>query len=180
MGRALNDAKHVLPEEFISPMRIDHMMRGYTGTLGTYILDVVDWGWRNLGDNAERPTRSAYEYPVMRRFFAKEAGRGIVTQAYELMDEVKSTLDTLKRLEETPGLEGEALDFARERQSLLDVAEDLKPIKKELKTLRQERQSIFEDPLMSADEKRRAVEIIAALEQQAVQDIPALRRWAFD
>jgi hypothetical protein len=180
MGRALNDARHVLPEEFISPMRIDHMMKGYTGTLGTYILDVADWGWRNLGDNVERPSRSAYEYPVMRRFFAKEAGRGIVTQAYELMDEVNQALNTLKKMEETLGREVDAMEFEAKRAPLLAVSEELKPIKQELADLRKERQNVFADPAMTADEKRRAMEIIAVLEQQAVAQVPRLRRWAFD
>ena len=180
IGRALNDTQHILPDEFISPMRIDHMIKGYSGTLGTYVMDVSDWAWRNLGGNINRPARSMYEYPVMRRFFAKEAGRALITQAYELMDEVKKTMQTLKKLEDTPGLEVDAMEFASDRQNLLDVAQQLKPMKKELNDLRQQRQKVFEDPLMSSDQKRVAMDFIAAKEQEAVQDIPALRRWAFD
>jgi len=180
IGRALNDTQHILPDEFISPMRIDHMIKGYSGTLGTYVLDVSDWAWRNLGGNINRPARSMYEYPVMRRFFAKEAGRALVTQAYELMDEVTKAMQTLKKLEGLPGLEVEAMEFAADRQNLLDVAQQLKPMKKELNDLRQQRQKVFEDPLMSRDQKRVAMDFIAAKEQEAVREIPALRRWAFD
>ena len=107
-------------------------------------------------------------------------GRGIVTQAYELMGEVSSAMETLKRLEEIPGLETEAMEFARKRQYLTDVDASLKPIRKELKELRKERNTVYEDLSMNADQKRRALEIISILEQGAVQDIPALRRWAFD
>ena len=141
---------------------------------------MADWGGRNLGNNVERPSRSAYEYPVMRRFFAKEAGRGIVTQAYELMDEVNQALNTLKKMEETAGLRGDAMEFAKERRPLLDVAAELAPIKQELADLRKERQNVFADPAMTADQKQRALAIIATLERRAVQDIPKLRRWAFD
>jgi len=182
IGKSLNDAKDYLPEHFISPMRIDHMLKGYGGTLGTYVLDIADWSWRNLGSSVERPSRSLYDFPVLRRFTEESGsmGRGIVTQAYELMGEVSSAMETLKRLEEIPGLETEAMEFARKRQYLTDVDASLKPIRKELKELRKERNTIYEHPWMTADEKRKGLEIISILEQGAVQDIPALRRWAFD
>ena len=96
------------------------------------------------------------------------------------MDEVNQALNTLKKLEETAGLEADAMDFEIKRAPLLTVAEELKPIKKELKELRAEREGVLADPLMSADQKRRAMEIIAVLEQNAVQEVPRLRRWAFD
>ena len=180
IGEALNDYQHVLPTEFISPMRIDHMIKGYGGTLGTYVLELADWAWRTMGSSPDRPTIPMFEYPVIRRFIGREHGRGIVTQAYQLMDTVEKIGNTLRELEEAPGKEVEALEYAQKHRQELGVAASLTPIKEELAELRKERKRVFDNPLQSGDHKRMALDIITMMEQKAVQDIPALRRWAFD
>jgi hypothetical protein len=156
------------------------MIKGYGGTLGTYVLELADWAWRSMGSSPERPTIPMFEYPVIRRFIGREHGRGIVTQAYQLMDTVEKIGNTLRELEEAPGKEVEALEYAQKHRQELGVADSLKPIKEELAELRKERKRVFDNPLQSGDHKRMALDIITMMEQKAVQDIPALRRWAFD
>ena len=184
LGKALNN---VTDSEYISPIRIDHLIKGYGGTLGTYMLDVGDWMFRTLADSPERPTRSFYSYPVVRRFLREPGtGREIVTQAYEMMSMVDRTLNTLKKLEDE-GRELEAFDYAQsgpftdkdQRKMLLSIAPQLADIKKQLGELRKEKMNVHRSG-RSADHKRRALEIIALQERQAVMGIPSLRRWAFD
>jgi hypothetical protein len=55
-----------------SPVKIDHMIRGYSGTLGTVLLDTVDGVIRDVAsDLGERPAKQLSEYPFVKRFIAR-------------------------------------------------------------------------------------------------------------
>ena len=63
----------------ISPLKIDHVLYGYTGTIGSYVLDTVDTIMRSeavQGDKqAKMPALQPYEYPIIKRFFGSKGGR---------------------------------------------------------------------------------------------------------
>ena len=60
IGEALN----------MSPLKIEHLMKGYTGTIGSYVLMLADSMVRDSDET--RPTRKLSDLPVMKRFLAKQ------------------------------------------------------------------------------------------------------------
>ena len=74
-----------------SPKRMESLVRGYFGTMGTYILGASDMVTRNLFNLPEHPEKSLDEYPIVRSFYrGDETGRytRYTTEMYELLREL--------------------------------------------------------------------------------------------
>ena len=89
----------------VSPTKIEHVLNGYTGTLGGYVLDIVDSLTRTATGSPfipnnifSNPTNFA-QYPLIKRLVIddKKMG-GYQQQFYELRGEVDSAVQTLNSL----------------------------------------------------------------------------------
>ena len=67
-----------------SPEKIDHLMRGYTGTLGSYALMASDSIMREAAGMPERASRRLDQYPVLGRFLQEQEGSGPVQAFYDI------------------------------------------------------------------------------------------------
>ena len=169
LGEALN----------YSPIKIDHMIKGYGGTLGTVLLDTVDQLVRSVDDElGETQTRKLTEYPFIRRFFARPYARGLVTQFYQLREAVTQAVGTYDMLEKGELTIVKSEEFADKRAALLELDQEVNAIAQILADLREERKSIMEGD-MSGEEKRALIDDITQDELLAVQDLPAMRQEAF-
>jgi hypothetical protein len=83
-----------------SPMKVDNLIRGYTGTLGTYAVMMIDSVMRGEGDPT-KATMKAEQLPVIKRFFASEKGTGTISSYYDLKEQVQEATRTLNYLERT-------------------------------------------------------------------------------
>ena len=93
----------------LSPIKIDHVMQGYTGTLGIYALNAMDAVLRSPtlldGDNPlkvegsdELASMTLDRAPFLKRFLGSEFGRKNMDDYYEIRAEVKRTVGTLDTL----------------------------------------------------------------------------------
>ena len=169
LGQALN----------ASPVKIDHMIKGYSGTLGTVLFDTIDQVMRQTSEElGERPSKQLSEYPFIKRFFARPDARGLVTQFYDLREAVGQAVNTLKDLEQGELTVSEAEKFEEKRLELLDLEIEVEAIAGVLSELRKERLDILRSNL-SAEAKRDLIKEITAEELLAVEAIPELRQVAF-
>ena len=169
-----------LGKEFnYSPVKIDHMIRGYGGTLGTVLLDTVDGVMRETAsDLGERPAKQLSEYPFVKRFIARPDARGLVTQFYDLRKAVNQAVDTAKMLEEGELTLPESEEFSEERMALLALEDEVKVISGVLSDLRNERKKVMQSDI-GADAKRELIDDITAMELMAVESLPEMRQEAF-
>ena len=169
-----------LGEDFnYSPVKIDHMIRGYGGTLGTVVIDTVDQVMRETAASlGERPSKQLSEYPFVKRFLAKPDARGLVTQFYELRKAVNQAVKTSDMLEKGDLTLEESVEFSDKRARLLAIEDDVKEISGVLSSLRDERKRVMQADI-SPEEKREEIDRITAMELMAVESIPELRQEAF-
>ena len=169
-----------LGKEFnYSPVKIDHMIRGYGGTLGTVLLDTVDGVMRETAsDLGERPAKQLSEYPFVKRFIARPDARGLVTQFYDLRKAVNQAVKTAKMLEEGELTLPESEEFSEERMALLALEDEVKVISGVLSDLRNERKRVMQSDI-GADAKRELIDEITAMELMAVESLPEMRQEAF-
>tara|TARA_R110000851_G_scaffold255171_4_gene407793 strand:- start:4867 stop:5784 length:918 start_codon:yes stop_codon:yes gene_type:complete len=162
-----------------SPIKIDHMIKGYGGTLGSFALSAVDEVWRSTSEDiGERPARKITEYPFIKRFFARPDARGMVNQFYDLNNMVKQVSKTVKVLEGERPETIDAEDLAEKKRYLLEVEQSLGFIEKRLNELRTDRRKIQNDPYMSAEDKRVEIDLLSQEELAVVSEIPVLRQEA--
>ena len=182
LGRFIGDALDM------SPMKIDHVMRGYTGTIGGYVLDwtdrvirdpdVVD-SLRNMGvsiTSPEFPSAAIYDYPVLRRFLRGPEGTGLRDQFYDLYNDVKRTYNTMQDLRE----EGRIDDLNKliaTRGTLVEVKGPVYSLKKRLDKIRKQRQAIIRSDL-DADVKRERLEELDAFTNKLLAIVPELEKAA--
>ncbi len=132
--------------------RIDHLIRGYTGTLGGYALMAADGVMRSAAGMPERPTRRLDQYPVLSRFLQENQGTGPVQSFYDTYNEVINFTNTISRLEKEGRLD-EIDEYIAKRQNVALEADYVKSLANSLKELRAFRNQVSSDPVMGADEK---------------------------
>ena len=159
----------------ISPIKIDHLMNGYLGTIGTYTLDAVDHVMRD----ADRmyPEREPYEYPFVRRFFADSNQPGLQTQYYDLYKEVGKVTNTIRSLRED-GRVDELNAYLMENQSILGIKSGMDVLNKRMKQYRDQKEAVLKSTL-DPEVKKELIDDLDASINQTLQVVPILKRAAY-
>jgi len=124
----------------ISPLKVQHVMEGYTGTLGSYVLAMADSYMR--GDKGAMPERKLSDYPVLKRFFAKKEGKYNQAEFYDLMQSAQQASASLKDLEEKGDVEGYH-NFLQAKSGLLSIKKDVDYLSRKLRDLRKQRDEVL-------------------------------------
>ena len=92
-----------------SPIIMEELVRGYTGTLGLAFLQAVSMGVPK-GDTPEQTAGRLSELPVVGGAFQPNDAGGIISSVYKRMDDIKKVANTVdERL--SKGQKAEALDL---------------------------------------------------------------------
>jgi hypothetical protein len=138
----------------MSPMKIDHLIQGYTGTMGMYMVSALD-GIMNM--NAENPNASKRfeQLPFIKRFALDPEARGTVTSYYDLKNATDEVVRTSSLLERTMNFE-ERNKFMKENIKMLATKDYILDLEKTMKEFRQA-QVMIRSSRMDADSKRDAL-----------------------
>lgn len=146
IGKALN----------FSPLRVQHLIQGYFGTLGMYVLGASDVVTRRMTDYPELPTQRMNDMPVLRRFWRgeDEAPRTkYATAMYDVFREIDELTATVNYYRRTGD--------AKKAQELLSQERDKAKYKQYLNAVQSRTQEIdrvvkqvYASRTMSPDAKR--------------------------
>jgi hypothetical protein len=168
-----NVAKQLGQALGLSPMKVDHIIKGYTGTIGMYGIDTIDMVLDQFGDSP-KPTKRFEQLPVIKRFALDAEARGYVTQYYELKDAVDTTVRTMNLLEKT-GESDEYVKYLTENQGTLAFKDYIRDTEKTMKELREMRVAIRSSQ-MTGDEKRDALLEISKAESAITSQIQLIKK----
>jgi len=164
----------------VSPMKVDHIMFGYTGTIGAYILNLVDRGMKSEAvqgeDAALPPSKSVFEFPLWRRFFGQKEGSGLREDAYELYNEISTVVNTVSRLKK----EGNVDDlnaYIASRRHLLNLKDPVYAVKRKLDLARDQKRKVMNSKL-DPDVKRDMIDDINAQINEYLKVVSRLREEA--
>jgi hypothetical protein len=156
----------------ISPLNLDHLIRGYGGTMASSVLFGID-ATANMFYNDKLPSTPLYKIPMVSSFMYSPEGKGMLNDYYDLKnksDEVAATLNHRKKF----GTPEEALEYRQDNAEMISVRNQVNNISNRLKILRDRRKHIIVSDL-SADEKRAQIDEIDSRINNMVQNIGALR-----
>jgi len=172
-------AKNMSKVVGISPIKIDHLMNGYGGTIGMYFLGGLDYVLRDSyvqGDNrAVLAGKDVSQYPIIRRFFGSEFGGGAKEDFYEMWDYIKRVEQTTKKLYED-GRTDELESYLVNNRQFLGLKSQLQPTATALSDLRNQRRTILKADLTAA-QKQEAIKLINEQERYYLQIVPQLERY---
>ena len=141
--------------------KIDHVVRGYIGTLGSYALMLGDSISRKAIGLPERAAKSIHEEPVIGKFFQEPEGKGQLQTFYDLKTELDIFVETLNSL-----LEGGDLDRAdRYQLSRLNLEmhrPTLEALREDITALRLFRKQLVNDRSLTPEERRDGVKGVDA------------------
>ena len=164
----------------LAPVEIDHLIKGYAGSVGGLML---------LGTNAlmsdsgvPKPEKSdrdvLRQIPGMGTFFASEYGNAMKNDFYELREEVARTVKTLNAYKkESPE---KAREYMQEKLPLLKLQGQVNTIGNQLAKLREYEGQIrsFPENRMSAERKTAELQRLKAAEDRMLQNVYKLRGMA--
>jgi hypothetical protein len=164
----------------ISPVNIDHLVKGYLGTTGGLFLQATSSAV-NMGNNVPTPEKSLQDTlastPGLSAFFVREHGAALKNDYYELRGEVDKAVATYNNLVKTGRVE-EAKEFYTENKDLFVVKQQVNTIERQLTKLRDRSKQIFASTKMSSEEKGAELERIKQIEDRMLANINDLRRRA--
>ena len=181
--QSTNEIARLLGEFFnISPMKIEHVLQGYTGTLGGYLLSLMDVTARSVTGTPLMPP-NVNSIPVIKRFFIdNDKGRGLQQSFYELREQVQGAVGTLNDLRDQ-GRMDELAAYREHNKGIFKVKGQVNSINRFMANWRRQRDRLIRrkdvSPLVKADMLRelelkrdKRLAIVPALRQKA--DVPAL------
>ena len=156
----------------MSPIMIDHVYKGYTGTMGMYLADVMDSVFSAGSDNPKASQRFE-QTPVLKRFLLDPDAKGQVSAYYDLKNSVDQTVRTVNLLSKqgSPELEG----FIEKNISMYGMKGYISSVDKQMQKLNAQAAMIRSTP-MSASDKREMLDEITRLQNQLTNEVQFMRK----
>jgi hypothetical protein len=156
----------------VSPLKVDHLIRGYTGMIGAIALDVTD-----AVADPNRASKPINKIPQISTFMYDPSGRGYKSEFYrfrESVDQVVNTVNLFKRESRVEELH-EYLD--EDKLKLYAMRGVTSKIQQQLSNLRKYRGVINADQELSGSEKQEKIKEIQEQEKALLlaYNIPKLR-----
>lgn len=176
IARALPSPLDTASTKIRSPLQLQNLYHGYTGTLGNYVLMGADWLTRRYMDYPLPPTMDISRYPLYGRFVRGDAPRPTKYQEefYRLMDKTNMVQGSLSFLERTE--QGQRLDkIIEEYEPYVRVADSLESIRQDVSDINRAQQQIYMDMDMSPDQKKKEIDMLEMQKQELFQEGYKLR-----
>jgi hypothetical protein len=159
----------------MSPIKLEYVYKGYTGTMGMYALDVLDASITSLMPNSgvQRASKRFEQMPVIKRFLADPDARGKITAYYDLKNSVDSVVRTINFLEKSN--DPSIADYAQKNAMLYAAKDFINDLNKEMQDL-QDQANMIRSADIPADQKRDILLEITKAQNLLVNDIRAIRK----
>ncbi|GAB4591925.1 hypothetical protein ETAR_15280 [Edwardsiella tarda] len=163
-----------------SPKKIDHLITGYTGTLGAYVLGAMDIVLRGMGEYGERPALRVDELPVIKSFLRGSAAPKSTQYSddfYRMMQQANQVYGTVQRWKRERRLQ-DSRALQREQRHILASRPRLNRTQQQVRQLNSQIQMIQLHTRLSAEEKRQRIDKLLARRNHIVQQaVKRMNRW---
>lgn len=167
-------AEYLGKQTGMSPIMLDHVYKGYTGTMGMYLADVMDAVFTAGSDNPKASQRFE-QTPVLKRFLLDPDAKGQVSAYYDLKNSVDQTVRTVNLLAKqgSPDLEG----YIEKNISMYGMRGYVSSVDKQMQKLSAQAAMIRSTP-MPAEEKRKMLDEVTRLQNDLTNEIQLIRKMA--
>lgn len=175
-GARYNDQTSLLMREVgeatnMSPKMLDHIVMGYTGSLGGYVMGATNLLMRNLKDYGETPSMRLDEMPVIKSFFRGSdpaKSTQFTEDFYRMMTEanqINSTINSFRK----QGRGDDANELIEDNRGKLSQRQGLTATQKQVKALNAQIEMMRRDRILTADQKREKIDRLMATRNKLVQ-----------
>lgn len=183
IARSLPEGMDGVSKKLRSPLHLESLFRGYTGTLGRYALMGADALTREAYDLPLPPSWNPSDYPVSGRFYRgtdDQPGRTKYEEAYyDLLRKVGDVKGSMTKLEKE-GNEERMMMLAASKEPYVGLASTLESTRQEISQLNGDSQNIWNDPELTPDEKRELIDEIRSAKNELYKAIYEIRPTEFE
>lgn len=147
----------------MSPKKLEHLLIGYTGTIGGYVMAAAD-GLIRASQPGESASWRADEIPLVKAVY-RGTGPAKSTQHMEQFYQMLNEVNQLKRTVDqyrSEGLTDKAKELLDEQGGILRSRSSLSRTQQQIRVLRNNIELLQRDKVLSADEKRRRIDALLA------------------
>ena len=137
----------------VSPIKIDYLLKGYGGTIGTYIFTITDSAVRQVTDRDYISPRID-QMPLLGDIFTSEVGGGLQEQFYQLKEASDRFTASVNRLEKD-GKEKELQAYLANNSGLDITRKDILKLGRYMKKYREEKQEIIQADFLDSQQKKK-------------------------
>jgi hypothetical protein len=142
----------------LSPIKIDYLIRGYTGGLGIALVQLANPLLNTeAAAEVEKPSMKPSKMPFIGGLFQPVEGRGTLDSAYDKMTEIQQVKGTYNKLIED-GKRAEAQSFAQEYANQLALVSTSGSVQKALGEMAKQERFIKASPKLTTEQKDAALE----------------------
>jgi hypothetical protein len=154
-SESLRALSEVMPGPLRSPKRLEHLLRGYFGSVAMYLVGISDRMVRAVGDYPDEPEGRLTDVPLVGRFYrGTEPGRTRYGDVfYDMLDEAEAAAATVRELR-NQGLKEEALKVKDSKRDLLRARLVLSRKARQLSQLRKQERAIYYSRTLTPAQKR--------------------------
>ena len=166
-------AKRVGEKLNMSPIQIDHIIGGYTGTMGMYMVQAMN----SIFEGENDPTRASLrveQLPVWKRFAVDKDARGQVSAYYELKHETDAMVRTVNILEASHQY-SELAEYQQDNLHLLATKEYVKTLNSRMTELQGYKKQI-QNSQIEPDDKRDALLALTQAQNAIASNTKTLRK----
>ena len=143
----------------LSPIMLEHLVRGYTGGLGIALISLANPLLETSGVDVEKPSKRAYQLPFIGGLFQNADGRGLIDASYDRMLEIQQAKGTFDRLRQQ-GKTEEAAEFLEKYRNRVAAASLSGAVQQQMGEIAAMRRQVIESPRLTQEEKDARLEII--------------------
>lgn len=140
----------------ISPVKLEYLIRGYTGSVPLAVVSLANPVVRS-GETGAPPEGRSSELPLIGSFFQPKDASGLVSKAYKDVEEIGKVKETWKKMEEE-GRYKEADAYLNANADALGLASLAGSFRQRMGEITKIERQIKADPSMSGEEKKLALE----------------------
>ncbi|MEQ9721311.1 LPD38 domain-containing protein [Yersinia alsatica] len=155
----------------ISPKMLDHLVMGYTGTLGSYVMGATNLLIRSMQDNGETPAIRLDEMPVIKSFFRGSdpaKSTQFTEDFYRMMSEANQINSTINRFRKQ-GRAEDANTLLKKNRDKLSRRQGLTTSQKHVKALNAQIEMVRRDRILTGEQKRERIDRLMGTKNKLVR-----------
>lgn len=155
----------------VSPLMLEHFVRGFTGALGVSLLHVFDPVLAEQG--MEKASTGASKLPFVGGLFQSADGRFLIDRAYSRMEEIKQAANSYERAAKA-GRKAEAEELRQRYGDVLASEKLAGTFEQRMGKMFTDERSIRENSRLSAAQKDALIARIKAMQNKEAQEFYAV------
>jgi hypothetical protein len=149
-------AKMIGEQTGSSPLKIDNLLKGYTGSAGTILFQVLDGLMRE--GKGEPPERALWQTPMISSFFQRPDGARQIIDFYEASTHISQVVQSMKLMQQA---EPDKLpEFIKAHQKELMLAPMAEDAGRKMTDLRKLKKSVMNNETLTGEQKRKMLDQI--------------------